>query len=103
MWLAMMQSRRTARRRSQSGGCGVSGAGGQQGGLIAGVGRPGGGSRPTPLHPLSSDYRRTQLAPYVKAFEQFLEEMERARRGERLWRSGERWGSRRSQLLFIAY
>ncbi|OXB52782.1 hypothetical protein ASZ78_005975, partial [Callipepla squamata] len=33
------------------------------------------------------DYRRTQLAPYVKVFEQFLEEMERARRGERLQRS----------------
>ncbi|KFO75025.1 DNA primase small subunit, partial [Cuculus canorus] len=28
------------------------------------------------------DYRKTSLAPYVRIFEQFVEEMERARRGE---------------------
>ncbi|NXT77772.1 PRI1 primase, partial [Zapornia atra] len=33
------------------------------------------------------DYKRTSLAPYVRVFEQFVEEMERARRGERLRRS----------------
>ncbi|NXE83596.1 PRI1 primase, partial [Cochlearius cochlearius] len=36
------------------------------------------------------DYKRTSLAPYVRVFEQFVEEMERARRGELLRRSGER-------------
>ncbi|NXO05211.1 PRI1 primase, partial [Rhinopomastus cyanomelas] len=30
------------------------------------------------------DYKRTSLAPYVRLFEQFVEEMERARRGEQL-------------------
>ncbi|NXG92084.1 PRI1 primase, partial [Stercorarius parasiticus] len=35
------------------------------------------------------DYKRTSLAPYVRVFEQFVEEMERARRGELLRRSGE--------------
>ncbi|NXY00117.1 PRI1 primase, partial [Centropus bengalensis] len=34
------------------------------------------------------DYRRTSLAPYVRIFEQFVEEMEHARRGELLRRSG---------------
>ncbi|NWH18240.1 PRI1 primase, partial [Grus americana] len=34
------------------------------------------------------DYKKTSLAPYVRVFEQFVEEMERARRGERLRRSG---------------
>ncbi|XP_010005986.1 PREDICTED: DNA primase small subunit [Chaetura pelagica] len=33
------------------------------------------------------DYKKTSLAPYVRIFEQFVEEMERARRGERLRRS----------------
>ncbi|KFZ59654.1 DNA primase small subunit, partial [Podiceps cristatus] len=33
------------------------------------------------------DYKRTSLAPYVRVFEQFVEEMERARRGELLRRS----------------
>ncbi|NXK20915.1 PRI1 primase, partial [Arenaria interpres] len=33
------------------------------------------------------DYKRTSLAPYVRVFEQFVEEMERARRGELLQRS----------------
>ncbi|KAH0629136.1 hypothetical protein JD844_010981 [Phrynosoma platyrhinos] len=32
----------------------------------------------------SRDYRKTSLAPYVKIFEQFVEEMESSRRGERL-------------------
>ncbi|NWR58034.1 PRI1 primase, partial [Bucorvus abyssinicus] len=35
------------------------------------------------------DYKRTSLAPYVRVFEQFVEEMEHARRGELLRRSGE--------------
>ncbi|NXX04236.1 PRI1 primase, partial [Larus smithsonianus] len=35
------------------------------------------------------DYKKTSLAPYVRVFEQFVEEMERARRGELLRRSGE--------------
>ncbi|NXG63725.1 PRI1 primase, partial [Hemiprocne comata] len=35
------------------------------------------------------DYKKTSLAPYVWIFEQFVEEMERVRRGERLRRSGE--------------
>ncbi|NWQ83385.1 PRI1 primase, partial [Columbina picui] len=35
------------------------------------------------------DYKKTSLAPYVRLLEQFVEEMERARRGERLRRSGE--------------
>ncbi|NXW85928.1 PRI1 primase, partial [Alopecoenas beccarii] len=38
------------------------------------------------------DYKRTSLAPYVRVLEQFVEEMERARQGERLRRSGERRG-----------
>ncbi|NXO53849.1 PRI1 primase, partial [Aramus guarauna] len=33
------------------------------------------------------DYKKTSLAPYVRVFEQFVEEMERGRRGERLRRS----------------
>ncbi|NXW41343.1 PRI1 primase, partial [Nyctiprogne leucopyga] len=33
------------------------------------------------------DYKKTSLAPYVRVFEQFVEEMERARRGELLRRS----------------
>ncbi|XP_065510546.1 DNA primase small subunit isoform X2 [Caloenas nicobarica] len=33
------------------------------------------------------DYKKTSLAPYVRMLEQFVEEMERARRGERLRRS----------------
>ncbi|XP_054043185.1 DNA primase small subunit isoform X5 [Rissa tridactyla] len=37
------------------------------------------------------DYKKTSLAPYVRVFEQFVEEMERARRGELLRRSGESW------------
>ncbi|XP_062975812.1 DNA primase small subunit [Elgaria multicarinata webbii] len=32
----------------------------------------------------SRDYRKTSLAPYVKVFEQFLEEIENSHRGERL-------------------
>ncbi|NXY20768.1 PRI1 primase, partial [Atrichornis clamosus] len=35
------------------------------------------------------DYKRTSLAPYVRVFEQFVEGMERARRGERIRQSGE--------------
>ncbi|NWU73266.1 PRI1 primase, partial [Pterocles burchelli] len=35
------------------------------------------------------DYKKTSLAPYVRVFEQFVEEMERGRRGELLRRSGE--------------
>ncbi|NXA10236.1 PRI1 primase, partial [Sapayoa aenigma] len=38
------------------------------------------------------DYKKTSLAPYVRIFEQFVEGMESARRGERLRRSGECWG-----------
>ncbi|NXU93674.1 PRI1 primase, partial [Xiphorhynchus elegans] len=37
------------------------------------------------------DYRKTSLAPYVRVFEQFVEGMESARRGERLRRSGGCW------------
>ncbi|KFV71818.1 DNA primase small subunit, partial [Dryobates pubescens] len=33
------------------------------------------------------DYKRTSLAPYVRVFEQFVEEMEQARKGELLRRS----------------
>ncbi|XP_010145228.1 PREDICTED: DNA primase small subunit, partial [Eurypyga helias] len=33
------------------------------------------------------DYKKTSLAPYVRVFEQFVEEMERARKGELLRRS----------------
>ncbi|NXR04245.1 PRI1 primase, partial [Sagittarius serpentarius] len=33
------------------------------------------------------DYKKTSLAPYVRVFEQFVEEMERTRRGELLRRS----------------
>ncbi|NXA25497.1 PRI1 primase, partial [Ibidorhyncha struthersii] len=36
------------------------------------------------------DYKKTSLAPYVRVFEQFVEEMECARRGELLRRSGKR-------------
>ncbi|NXB69243.1 PRI1 primase, partial [Donacobius atricapilla] len=35
------------------------------------------------------DYKKTSLAPYVRVFEQFVEGMESARRGERIRRSGE--------------
>lgn len=35
------------------------------------------------------DYKKTSLAPYVRVLVQFVEEMERARRRERLRRSGE--------------
>ncbi|NXT27391.1 PRI1 primase, partial [Syrrhaptes paradoxus] len=35
------------------------------------------------------DYKKTSLAPYVRILEQFVEEMERGRRGELLRRSGE--------------
>ncbi|NXX43253.1 PRI1 primase, partial [Tricholaema leucomelas] len=35
------------------------------------------------------DYKKTSLAPYVRVFEHFVEEMEHARRGELLRRSGE--------------
>ncbi|NXW67223.1 PRI1 primase, partial [Hirundo rustica] len=35
------------------------------------------------------DYKRTSLAPYVRVFEQFVEGMESARRGERIRQSGE--------------
>ncbi|KAF1406348.1 DNA primase small subunit, partial [Spheniscus magellanicus] len=38
--------------------------------------------------PNPPDYKKTSLAPYVRVFEQFVEEMERARRGELLRRSG---------------
>ncbi|XP_075580993.1 DNA primase small subunit [Pelecanus crispus] len=34
------------------------------------------------------DYKKTSLAPYVRVFEQFVEEMERSRRGQLLWKSG---------------
>ncbi|NXF73124.1 PRI1 primase, partial [Sclerurus mexicanus] len=44
-----------------------------------------------PQHPCSlpspPDYKKTSLAPYVRVFEQFVEGMESARRGERLRRS----------------
>lgn len=76
-------SRRTAGRRSRSAVRGVSGAGARVGG-------------PCCLHPLllsspnPPDYKKTSLAPYVRVFEQFVEEMERARRGELLRRSGKR-------------
>uniref|UniRef100_A0A2D4MKZ1 DNA primase AEP n=1 Tax=Micrurus spixii TaxID=129469 RepID=A0A2D4MKZ1_9SAUR len=32
----------------------------------------------------SRDYKKTSLAPYVKVFEQFLEEMEKSYKGQRL-------------------
>ncbi|NWW22541.1 PRI1 primase, partial [Falcunculus frontatus] len=35
------------------------------------------------------DYKKTSLAPFVRVFEQFVEELESARRGERIHRSGE--------------
>ncbi|NWI44172.1 PRI1 primase, partial [Picathartes gymnocephalus] len=35
------------------------------------------------------DYKKTSLAPYVRVFEQFVEGMESARRGERIRQSGE--------------
>ncbi|NXR08136.1 PRI1 primase, partial [Semnornis frantzii] len=38
------------------------------------------------------DYKKTSLAPYVRVFEHFVEEMEHARRGELLRRSGESQG-----------
>ncbi|NWH75374.1 PRI1 primase, partial [Piaya cayana] len=47
------------------------------------------GGSPLPAQLLESpDYRKTSLAPYVRLFEQFVEEMERERRGELLRRSG---------------
>ncbi|NWH80939.1 PRI1 primase, partial [Piaya cayana] len=47
------------------------------------------GGSPLPAQLLESpDYRKTSLAPYVRIFEQFVEEMERERRGELLRRSG---------------
>lgn len=62
---------------------GVSGAG-------AGVGGPC-CLRPLLLSsPNLPDYKKTSLAPYVRVFEQFVEEMERARKGELLRRSGKR-------------
>ncbi|NWU36624.1 PRI1 primase, partial [Hylia prasina] len=43
---------------------------------------------PAPLHsPNPADYKKTSLAPYVRVFEQFVEGMESARRGERIRRS----------------
>ncbi|NXG43899.1 PRI1 primase, partial [Psilopogon haemacephalus] len=42
----------------------------------------------------AQDYRRTSLAPYVRVFEQFVKEMEHARRGELRRRSGESRGGR---------
>ncbi|XP_013917313.1 PREDICTED: DNA primase small subunit [Thamnophis sirtalis] len=36
----------------------------------------------------SRDYKKTSLAPYVKVFEQFLEEMEKSYKGQRLKESG---------------
>lgn len=78
----MTGSRRTAGRRSQSAVRGVSGAG---------AGARGGSHRLLPLllsSPNPPDYKKTSLAPYVRVFEQFVEEMERARRGELLRRSG---------------
>lgn len=45
---------------------------------------------PAPAHPPNPpDYKKTSLAPYVRVFEQFVEGMESARRGERIRRSGE--------------
>lgn len=82
---AMTGSRRTAERRSRSGACGVSGAASGARGVST---PPVGFSRSAPSAP--ADYKRTSLAPYVRVFEQFLEEMERARRGEQLRRSGKR-------------
>ncbi|NXS12226.1 PRI1 primase, partial [Neodrepanis coruscans] len=38
------------------------------------------------------DYKKTSLAPYVRVFEQFVEGLESARRGERLRHRGECWG-----------
>ncbi|NWW76161.1 PRI1 primase, partial [Climacteris rufus] len=38
------------------------------------------------------DYKKTSLAPYVRIFEQFVEGMESARRGERIRQSGRCWG-----------
>jgi hypothetical protein len=34
------------------------------------------------------DYKKTSLAPYIKVFEQFLENLERSRKGELLKKSG---------------
>lgn len=69
-------------RRSQSAVHGVS---------EAGAGAQGVPSAPFLLllsSPYLPDYKKTSLAPYVRVFEQFVEEMERARRGELLRRSG---------------
>ncbi|NWT60596.1 PRI1 primase, partial [Erythrocercus mccallii] len=45
---------------------------------------------PAPLHsPNPADYKKTSLAPYVRIFEQFVEGMESARRGERIRRSAQ--------------
>ncbi|XP_054043182.1 DNA primase small subunit isoform X3 [Rissa tridactyla] len=79
-------SRRRAGRRSRSGVHGVSedGDGTGTGGVVP--------AAPLPLSsPTPPDYKKTSLAPYVRVFEQFVEEMERARRGELLRRSGESW------------
>lgn len=40
------------------------------------------------LLPFLTDYKKTSLAPYVKVFEQFLEEMEKSYKGQRLKDSG---------------
>lgn len=34
------------------------------------------------------DYKKTSLAPYVKVFEQFLENLDKSRKGELLKKSG---------------
>lgn len=89
---ARTRSRRTAPRASPSAARGVS---------RARAGAQGGSCRHFPPLPLSSprhpnppDYKRTSLAPYVRLFERFVEEMERARSGERLRLSGESRGGR---------
>lgn len=38
------------------------------------------------LHNL--DYKKTSLAPYIKVFEQFLEKLDKSRKGELLKKSG---------------
>lgn len=38
------------------------------------------------LHNL--DYKKTSLAPYIKVFEQFLENLDKSRKGELLKKSG---------------
>ena len=58
----------------------------------AGAWGTGGPHRLLPLllsSPNPPDYKKTSLAPYVRVFEQFVEEMEHTRRGELLRRSGE--------------